>query len=194
MSVSSATAPSCQEVRAQLSRYTQGDLSLPETQRIYAHLIQCKSCRQPAPSRSITLPFGVLATAGSILLLLYSAYLPTPNSVASPATLPSSLSRPLHGFSGEIGSAYYVRIQVNNRFAAENSIGRILAEAPLLKAKGPYAARYYIIATSDQMEGLLGRLREVGDAGIVRVGNRRQWPNDPMDPGACSVTLDLIPA
>lgn len=192
MPVSSATTPSCQEVRAQLSRYTQGDLSLPETQRVYAHLTQCKDCRQPAPSRPITLPFGVLATVGSILLLLYSAYLPTQNSVASPA-IPSAIPRPLHGFSGEIGAAYYVRIQVDNRFSAENSIGRILAEAPLLKAKGPYAARYYLIAASDQLEVFMGRLREVGDAGIVRVGKRRQWPNDPMEPDACSVTLDLIP-
>lgn len=172
---------SCRQVRGQLSAYKQGGLSLPKSQQVYAHLVNCRICR--SGSRPLTLPAGVLATLGALLFVLGGMYPANPPMVKATS-----------GATGPTGMAYYVRLQVMDRTAAERQIGQILSEAPVLKAKGPYAGRYYMTATSEQLGILMGRLRGIGDPGSVTVGSRRWWPGDPLDPQACSVTLDLLPA
>ena len=189
---------SCQDVRGQLASYTQGTLSLPRAQQVYSHLIRCRVCRILADqnrefrSRSLTLSTGLLATIGAVLLALGGMTLPS-SPMAAPGgpslkTTPSSINQ----FVSQPGAAYYVRLHVADLPAAEDALTRILTEAPVLRAKGPYAARYYLIATPEQMTALVRRLRGMGDAGAVTVGSRRIWRGDPTDPDACSAMLDLL--
>lgn len=196
---------SCREIRIRIAAYTQGELSLSSAQQVYAHLSQCDSCRETAGTLgsqqtqtrnlgSLTLRAGALATVGAALFFLYyGIYLPnlsTTPAVAYSHEIPVSNT----GFAGRAGAAYYVRLHVTDRAAAEETISRILAHTPVLQAKGPYAARYWITATPEQLATLMRRLAATGDPGAVLVENRPWWFEDPSTPNACPVMLDLIPA
>ena len=196
----------CEEVRRHLVAYVRGKLSLPSTQRVYAHLSRCSSC-QTAHGQSLqagsagvgsrTLRAGALATLGTALFFLYGMYLPSLQSSAPSAASTQamhSVHAPISGFVGKPGGGYYIRLHVADPAAAEGTIARILAQSPVLQAKGPYTGRYCIRATSKQLTALMGRLTEMGDSETILVNNRPWWFEDPStDPNACSVMLDLLP-
>ncbi len=196
----------CEEVRRHLVAYGRGKLSLPSTQQVYAHLSRCSSC-QTAHGQSLqagasgvgsrTLRAGALATLGTALVFLYGMYLPslqTSASSSAPVHVAYSAHAPISGFVGKPGGGYYLRLHAADPTAAEGTITRILAECPVLKAKGPYAGRYCIRATPKQLTVLMNRLTELGESETIQVDTRPWWFEDfSEDPNACSVMLDLLP-
>lgn len=135
----------------------------------------------------LTLPASLLATVATILWVAHGIHAPLPSqamvsqgiSVASPQPLITA------------GTAYYVRLHIEDLRAAQRAMRRVFSEAAVLRIKGPYAGRYYVAATPAQVQALLRTLSRVGDPGVIATGTGR-WLDDPLPPGACSLVLDLL--
>jgi len=209
---------SCLGIQLQLPLYLQGRLNLRKSQQIYAHLNRCKICRiaaddstsygaaeQKPVSRSVVLKTGAVATGAVVLFIFSGLFLPGPSLSStplprsapspSPALSPSSAPsphKPTSGFLAKAGAAYYLPLHVLKISTAEEAVTRLLLESPVLKSRGPYAGRFYLTVTPAQLIALMEKLNGVGDPGIVRVGHRRPWGDDPSEPNACSVSLDLL--
>ncbi len=200
----SAAKPSCQEVGWYLASYLQGKLSLRKSQQVYAHLSRCGTCRTQAERvrtshsswkpgvRLFTLPAAALASVW-VAPFLFQGARPAPVSPSGMVPASAGIAR-RERFAGQPGAGYYVRLHVPSLTAAEKAIQRILSESPVLRAKGPYAGRYYLTATPAQLNALMRRLSEVGDPGAVHVGGRRWSDDEPILPEACTAILDLLPA
>ncbi len=209
MTASLTRTASCHEILPQLSSYALGRLSLAETQQVYSHLLDCGTCWESADCqlagtfarkpKSFLLIFPAAAAAAVFLAvpLFSSAHVSTPATfpAANPAPVSSTSASIQTGkahFQPQAGSAYYIRLHVANLPAAEKTIGRILSAIPLTEIKGPYASRYYLTATPNQLAFFAHRLAEVGDPGVTRVGERRWRDEASFDQNACSATLDLV--
>ena len=209
---------SCRETNQQLPVYIEGNLSLIQTQRIYAHLMRCKGCRAVAetqlqakrkwrlPLRSATLRTGILATVGVTLVFLFKIYLPTrpvialtpsvipASPAAEPMPMPVKLKLSAHEFVGKAGNGYYVQLHMLNRPGIERSIKQILTDASVLQIKGPYGGRFYILAMPSQLTPIMDRLNKMGSMTVASIGNRTWWLEDPSAPSAaCSLMVDLLP-
>ncbi len=209
MTASLTRTASCHEILPRLSSYALGRLSLPETQLVYSHLLDCGTCWESADSRLAGVPerkpkkllFIFPAAAAAVVFLAVPLF--SSAHVSSHVPFSAANRSPVHSavvpvrtgktdFRPQAGSAYYIRLYVEDLPSAEKNVRRILSAIPLTEIKGPYAGRYYLTATPAQLAFFAYRLAEVGDPGITRVGERRWRDEASFDQNACSATLDLV--
>lgn len=199
LGIDAAVTRSCPHIHEFLAAYTHGTLSLPHTRSISTHLKQCVACRAAADGQQVVWSLDTQngwAWLGTALTLVVVGMLlwPRPDA-ARPAMKRAAPVLPARDtasrFVATPGAAYYVRLHVSNHAAAHAAIAKILADLHPLQAEGPYAHRYYLTATPEQLATLLGQFTRVGDPDTLQVGTR-QWFDGPAAPNACAATLDLF--
>ena len=190
----STVSCACPEIRAHLSHYVRGNLSLQESRQVCAHLARCVGCRAVADGQQVAVhqpgtprPLIIRATALTMLVVTFVLI-----RMIRPVGSQAVTIEPIREFSARPGTAYYVRLHVEDPANAQRAVTEILESIAGLQVDGPYSARYYLGATPEQLAALLRRLAKVGDPDAIAIGDHR-WLDKPLAPGAGAVLLDLLP-